>query len=480
MRRVRCKSYGSFLSAVFNTVFHPVIQSLKLCSRHIAGVRVLFKKSVASTVFVTIVLVGLVVIELSHDVFIKTIFERHKLNTRQFIPHVNSSSTNLVRHIEKVDSKLLVPYSNSTSDFNNISHLANDLRAKLALADHVTDIDNITSRCQQLGIVYPGECNATVSGERCLHAAIPDDVVTRLEHLVLNKRLQVPETYLRAIQHLTDQLDRDYEVIIVSALSSNHFNETQAMLSDLHEFVFPILKDFRLVLFDIGLKVEEREEMEKHCRCTVIIFPFDQFPKHFEEYLKCYSWKPVVVKAVYARANVVVWMDASVRFTIPKALQDIIARVKVQGVLQRRPGFNISNPYFTLPQMFEYFGDSPCAHLPFYQVESGFGVYHREPLIEQALINPWVACALNPECSCPVDPRTVKKCPHGFNPREFGHCMRNDQSSLTIILGKLFREKYLYFAVPTDGTVDIERGDRLEYFKILDGENAETKNSSIV
>ncbi|XP_059146343.1 uncharacterized protein LOC131933791 [Physella acuta] len=361
----------------------------------------------------------------------------------------------------------------------DILELANDLRAKLALAHHVTDIDNITSRCQQLGILYPGECNATVSGERCLHAAIPDDVITRVEHLVLNKRLQVPETYLRAIQNLTDQLDRDYDVIIIGATSSNHFQEFQAGHSAAHTISLYAQFTGR-PLGNIRYRVERRgKEASRKTLCTVIKLNFDEFPPHFTTF-KCFGWKPVIIKAVFARADIVIWADASVRFTVPEVLSDMIAKAKLQGVVQRRPKFNISNPYFTIPQMFEYFGDSPCAHLPFDQVESGFGIYHREPLIEKALIDPWVACALRPECTCPEQQRALQKCPQQWDPLKFGHCMRNDQSSLTIILAKLFREKLFHFVIHTDGLVNIRRGDHLDYFKMLDREmQARTNRSNL-
>ena len=51
------------------------------------------------------------------------------------------------------------------------------------------------------------------------------------------------------------------DIIIVTATSSNHYGETQKMFKSLHEVVYPMLKNFSVVLVDIGLTESERKRV---------------------------------------------------------------------------------------------------------------------------------------------------------------------------------------------------------------------------
>ena len=96
------------------------------------------------------------------------------------------------------------------------------------------------------------------------------------------------------------------------------------------------------------------------------------------------------------------WTDASITITNGTEFLSAIDRTKIRGVQQRCNPGGKPNPHYTLPQMFEAFGDSPCAHLSFQQCETGFGLYHREPLIRHAVIGAWLACAAWCRLSRPV------------------------------------------------------------------------------
>ncbi|XP_059152074.1 uncharacterized protein LOC131938177 [Physella acuta] len=262
-------------------------------------------------------------------------------------------------------------YRASTPESYSSRSLALELRRKLQLAEGTPDL-NVTFSCHSLGVVK--DCNGT--GERCLQDELPADLETRVKQLAFGENLQVPVRYRDVMRSFAEQIPGVYDVIIVTALSSNHFKESQAFLKSLHAEVFPLLSNFHLVMFDIGLSTEENTQLKKHCRCTVVNFTFEEFPPHFKS-LKCFAWKPVIIGSVYFKADVVIWMDASIRFHLPDAIPVMISKAKRQGVVLRHNPANAASPYYTLKQMFEYFGDSPCAHLLFDQVESGFGLYHR-------------------------------------------------------------------------------------------------------
>ncbi|RUS81415.1 hypothetical protein EGW08_010799, partial [Elysia chlorotica] len=240
----------------------------------------------------------------------------------------------------------------------------------------------------------------------------------------------------------------------------------QAMFKDLHEKVLPVLTNFTLVVFDLGLNAVEREQVRTYCRCTFLHFPFEKFPEYFRT-LKCFAWKVTAIRAMYEKANLVMWTDTSIRYTNPQVLLQFMDRARKRGLQQRLQPFHVPNPYHTLTQMFEHFGDSPCAHMAFHQVETGFGLYHKEPLIQHAVLDPWYACAVRGVCICPVEQKTVQSCPDIRGSTKIGVCMRNEQSAISLILAKVFREKYRAIVVRVGSFQRAMREHRYPYFKEL-------------
>ncbi|XP_041377241.1 uncharacterized protein LOC121389657 isoform X3 [Gigantopelta aegis] len=51
------------------------------------------------------------------------------------------------------------------------------------------------------------------------------------------------------------------EVIFVTAASSNHFKESQALMKNLHQTVFPHLKNYTFYFYDLGLTSKQRQQV---------------------------------------------------------------------------------------------------------------------------------------------------------------------------------------------------------------------------
>ena len=268
---------------------------------------------------------------------------------------------------------------------------------------------------------------------------------------------------------MRDAIPSKYDVLILNAVSSDHYNESQAMLENFHNELFPVLKNFRLIIYDIGLTKDQRKMTQKHCNCTVLSFPFHKFPTHVST-LMCYAWKPLIVAAHYDQAEVIMWADSSVRFRHSAEIPELIRRTKDRGVQQRRCFEFNKLPHFTLPRIFEHFGDSPCAFMSVPMVEGNFALYHREPLVRRAVIEPWLACAATESCICPLQYRSRRHCfkiPMPI-PNRIG--LRNcyDQSVMSVILAKLFRENYFHFVVDTSRVQLTYRGYKSAYFDVLE------------
>ena len=284
----------------------------------------------------------------------------------------------------------------------------------------------------------------------------------RITSLVLSENIL--KSARPALEKLSSQVKGNYDVIIASAVSSNHYLEIQKMLKEFHKSLYPVLKNFTLVIVDIGLTKYEKIRMEKHCRCQVISFPFNELPPHFRN-LRCFAWKPYIIAAMLSKTEVVMWADSSTRFTKPELVNEYVVRTKSRGV-QIRCGNMARTPYHTVPAMFEAYGDSPCAHFTFRMVEANFGLFHSEPLVVRAVVEPWLACASRADCMCPpdYDYEDHHDCSWPQLDREIGICNRFDQSALSIVLEKLFRENLYHFAVNMESSQATRRHDKASYF----------------
>ena len=100
----------------------------------------------------------------------------------------------------------------------------------------------------------------------------------RVAGLVENPKLELSPEQRGAILSMSEGIP-ETDIIIVSASSSNHYDEMQAMFHGLHTVVYPVMaeqrRNFSVVLFDLGLTRDERRMVrytEKH--------PSSFVPKH--------------------------------------------------------------------------------------------------------------------------------------------------------------------------------------------------------
>ena len=193
-----------------------------------------------------------------------------------------------------------------------VRELTGMLRIKMNEALSTPDLTSLEFKpCSKTSVANYNDTCVSTSGQ-CLYGDIPDDGSERIERLLYGTNNRVPDKYLSVIEDMRSNVKDYYDVIIVHALSSNHFNESQKFLLTMHRDVFPYLRHFKLLVYDLGLIPSERTLYEKHCRCTVITFPFEKLPEYFRT-LKCFAWKILAIAAHFGQADVVIWSDASIR-----------------------------------------------------------------------------------------------------------------------------------------------------------------------
>ncbi|GFN88573.1 hypothetical protein PoB_001507900 [Plakobranchus ocellatus] len=306
----------------------------------------------------------------------------------------------------------------------------------------------------------------------CLQLELPHKIRRRIEQIVKPADLRVGEDIKVIISNMAAQIPGPNDVIIVTGASSNHYLESQALLDNLHNHLLPHLKNFTFLYYDLGLDPLQRQHMASICKCVLLDFPFHLLPD-LVSLLKCYTWKPLVVSAAIQRAELVFWVDASIRFRPdPAHALSLLTRARHRG-LQMGMSVHTTIPHTTLPSMFHFFGDEACAYVPYHQCLSGVVIYRNEKLVKRAVLEPWVACAINDQCMCPfgeVDLYQARiSCHESKGEHYYGVCHRFDQSALSILVSKLYQEKTEHIML-RDITeyIDIKRGDAHPYSKPSD------------
>ncbi|KAL8620038.1 hypothetical protein ACOMHN_015320 [Nucella lapillus] len=277
----------------------------------------------------------------------------------------------------------------------------------------------------------------------------------------------------KSVVHYLSSFVQYFDVVFITAASSNHFGESQGVIQSLHEVVFPELErqglwTFHLYYYDLGLKKEQLRKLKKHCRCTVLPFPFSRLPEQFHRLRSC-IWKPLLMKAHLNSSRFTLWMDASTSFTA-RDITPILHQASQLGI------FVTQNNYMALmhthPSMLSYFHVKPCSMASFYEIAGGFVALNNDEFVHKAILDPWVSCAFSQDCLCPMTDShsncvNFVKCTK--RKQAYFRCHRFDQSALVIILSLLFdwRMTHLTHRL-TNNTIttwfSFMRGGHVQYF----------------
>ncbi|XP_067670404.1 uncharacterized protein [Haliotis asinina] len=323
------------------------------------------------------------------------------------------------------------------------------------------------ARAQKTPVPTPDVCskrlhpNKECVDPKCKHTE-PQSLSARL-HSIVDLASSSAVTTLNRIMQLKEMRGKPTgkEILFITAASSNHYLESQAMLKNFHKTVLPNVKNYSLVYYDLGLTPEQRAQVQKHCKCEVRVYPVTALEDWMKN-LRCYAWKPLIIQANIGSADMLVWLDTSVRLTI-KGLKDTLQDVKTQGMVLR-PSLT-SVPQHIDPQMMRYFNSTACAYSPYRMTSATFIFLHNELFVRDAIVIPWAMCAVTQNCICPK--HSVLHCDQTI--RKNGKCHRYDQAGLSMIVTKLFGQYIESFRL-NKLSFEVKRGDKYEYFKYLESQ----------
>ncbi|KAK7493423.1 hypothetical protein BaRGS_00015323, partial [Batillaria attramentaria] len=259
---------------------------------------------------------------------------------------------------------------------------------------------------------------------------------------ILATRNRTIQQYLAAMSESVKSVAPSKHVI-GSAASANHFGELKALIGNLKTHLFPSLSNLTFVIYDLGLSKDQRKWTEKNCGCKVMDFPFTLLPDFFKQ-LHCFAWKTLLIRTLIQKAEILIWLDSSIRFNATTPVKEILRRTRERGLQLFIPGWRspLSGAISlrTDAPTFKFYGDVACQYESHGEVWGGLGFYHNEQFVREAVLDPWVSCAFDRGCMCLPSHLKLLTCTHKL-PRQRSACHRSDQSSLGIIVSKLYRER---------------------------------------
>ena len=263
---------------------------------------------------------------------------------------------------------------------------------------------------------------------------------------------QFTETTLKLVRRLIKELECGKRVDNISvdsylahlkpvtAVSSNHFLEIMAHL----EIVKKFAPNVNIVLYDLGLKPNEKQTLENIPFVEYRKFDFSAYPK-FVRKLKIYAWKILVIQQVLADFGGAMWFDASMVF-----------RKRVDEMLPYMVGKNSSFLYYIYlaghsivssiePTMLHYL-PMISEHLPADMPQSGAMLIFNTKIVRSQIMKWSIACVLLEDC---ISPRgSHLECGDNYPTNTFGGCHRYDQSVFAITVSNAYNLQYERYSLP--------------------------------
>ena len=266
------------------------------------------------------------------------------------------------------------------------------------------------------------------------------------------KEFRVDENTLDLFQRLSYELEAGATVNAISeasymrhlqpitAISSNHFIELMARIDVMEKF---LPQNIKIIVYDLGLKRQEVEELRNIPNVAYRVFDFSVFPK-FVLNLHNYSWKPLIIQQILSEFGGVVWMDSSVVFqdSYDKIVQYMIEKNSSFLYYFKQAGHTILSG--TDPRMLEFLPMKGTSEMRKYMPQAGAILIYNTRLVRDNIMKWVLACSLTEDWIAPSGP--ARDCDN-FPTDKFGGCHQYDESLFAITVSNSYNsleEKYTF------------------------------------
>ena len=213
-------------------------------------------------------------------------------------------------------------------------------------------------------------------------------------------------------------------LVVVTAISSNHFNEVQDMIHSVQKNV----PNTTIVVYDLDLIKDQRKKLSDHCHVEVRTFPFKMYPPHFRSLDRNEAWKPVIINELAKEYDVILYGDASLRILKPVKDEMLHYLAEFPFISSSKAGHPVIS--VTPPEMYNYLRLNLTRIQAWKAMPNEFQstmmcVWANE-LIKNKFLKHWVDCAMHEECMSPKGYARYTPCHFDRikEPGEFIGCMR--------------------------------------------------------
>ncbi|XP_050398240.2 uncharacterized protein LOC126816091 [Patella vulgata] len=300
--------------------------------------------------------------------------------------------------------------------------------------------------------------NAEEDIQRVLKIKISNETELILQNLgypptkIVNRKYELPI--------LKDNGETPEIPVFVTAVSSNHYRELQALIYNIDRVPRQHYPHLKLIVYNIGLEPEELVMTKIRCNCEVRKFNFKKYPRHVR-IMATRAWKPIIIQEILNEFGFAMYMDASIRFRRPN-LDDVFMLTREIGhmFLESVPLRKNLLPNHTHAKTFEYFDVNPCLFHERHEIQSGFVLMTRNNVYSNVIMKAWLSCCLQEQCVLPTGANW------GVCNRSslvYHKCHRPDQSPLGITVHLLYHPPDTIPYIPPDVYV-IRRDEVFNYF----------------
>ena len=226
-------------------------------------------------------------------------------------------------------------------------------------------------------------------------------------------------------------------LVVMTGISSNHFNEAQDMIGGIQSK----LPYTRLIVYDLGLNDQERDQLATYCNVQVRPFNFSKYPPHTKR-LETYAWKPILTAETSREYEVVLYGDASMRIINAEKLPSLLLKFPYVAGRMDTHLITVMTHDSTLKYLKLNLSREMAAKIMNGTVEANFCVWFTESIKEKWLKR-WLDCALHKECIAPhgSSPYGCQSLHDPSGKGSYAGCHRFDQSALNVIMYQEFGQQ---------------------------------------
>ena len=221
--------------------------------------------------------------------------------------------------------------------------------------------------------------------------------------------------------------------LIVSAISSNHYEEAKDMIGSAQHF----LPTRRIVIYDLGLQESQRKELKKFCNVELRKFDFEKYPPYVKS-LDKYAWKPIIIRQLAHEAEYIFWGDSSIRFV--KDFESTFS--KLDKFPLKGHHHNPDIVQLTHTGTLDYLNVTREAMQNVNGIEGGVVLYKTNE-VAMHIIDVWYDCAMHEDCIAPKN-TGIYGCNFSLakpGSTKYIGCHRFDQSALNVVIVREYGKK---------------------------------------